>query len=382
MRVLGNSMRLLGSVAVVLSLGACSGRDEATPEFSDEFELEMTSTMQRIVDDLKLPGLSVHVEDPSGSAWSRGIGQASLETHAALTPAHQLRAGSNIKPWIAAAILQHVERGQLSLDATLTELLDEGTTSQVPNPAQVTVRMLLQHRSGIPDWVTDEAVQMIMADPTHVWTLDDMLARITGQPALFDAGMQYGYSNTNYTLLGEILETVSGRSWRAILAEDVLARAGVSEDALPTPGHARCDGCARGYQDVGAEAPVDVTEIDPSMAGAAGGHALVVTPTELSALLRALFEGDLFERRDTLDRMREFSPAGTPDVDSYGLGLIESDYGGVKVTGHLGGTAGYFSFNLFLPDHGYYFSGFTNTSVGLEFLEPATALVGVVASAD
>lgn len=355
--------------------GLDSGTTEGVPE---AMQGAVAAVMEDAVSAHQLPGMSVYVMHPDQGEWSHAVGQSSLTDGSVLTVQHAFRAGSNVKPFVAAAVLQQVERGALALGSTLAEVLGDATADRVPNGTQATVRMLLKHRSGVPEWFTDETVSRIFEDPAYVWTDEDMLAIVETIPAMFEPDTAYGYSNTNYNLLGAMLESVAGQPWREVVTDEVLAVAGVSAAALPPPGDPTCDRCARGHELFEDGTFVDTTEIDSSMAGASGGHALVVTPRELSAALRVVLEGDVFAEPDTVALMKEFSPAGQPDVDHYGMGLISSDYDGVHVIGHLGGTAGFLSFNFYLPDTGYYVAGFTNRGIGLEFLEAGTALVQAV----
>jgi D-alanyl-D-alanine carboxypeptidase len=97
----------------------------------------------------------------------------------------------------------------------------------------------------------------------------------------------------------------------------------------------------------------DVTGVDPSMAGAAGGHALVTTTGDLARFMNALLAGELFERSETLEEMLTFVPAkDVGGMVGYGLGLMRYEWpGGIEVIGHLGTTAGFRAFVGHLPAH-------------------------------
>jgi D-alanyl-D-alanine carboxypeptidase len=367
--------RLLLAAGLTLLGGCDTGDTMAEPEgFPDGYDAKMQAMMDGTIEVAAVPGISVHVDHPEHGEWSGVAGIASLEDKDPMDVHLRARAGSVLKTAIAVAVLQEMEDGGLSLDDTVAERLGE-LASRVPNADRITIEMLLRHRTGIPDWVTPGTIAAIIADPTHVWTLDEELQVIADQGAQFEPDAQFGYSNTNYNLLGAILEEVTGKGWREIVESQVFAPAGMTETFLPSPGDASCAGCARGYETPNGE-PIDFTEIDPSMAGAAGGHALVTTPRDLSVLLRTVLEGDLFDDPATLSLMMDFRPAGTEGIDEYGMGLIHSNYGGIEVIGHLGGTAGYQSFNLYLPADGQYVSGFINQDVGESFFEVGVAVLG------
>ena len=339
----------------------------------------LEEVMQAAIDQ-GAPGMSLHVMHPELGTWSGALGEASLDGDPMETSS-AARAGSILKIAVATAVLQHVEDGQLALDDTLTDLLEPGITDRLPEPEVIDVAMLLSHRSGIPEWVTPQTQMAIVGDPTHLWTVDEMLDIIADTPASFEPDSAFGYSNTNFNLLGAVLEAVDERTWREVLEQDVFAAAGLEATELPPPGAAQCPSCARGYLDLGSGSLADVTEIDPSMAGAAGGHALVTTPEDLDRLLDAILTGALFDDAETLEAMLDFQPADDPTLDGYGLGMSHSTFDGTGVIGHTGGTAGYQSFCYYVPDLGYYVSGFINTDLGLGFLDVGTAVFDAIESA-
>ena len=108
----------------------------------------------------------------------------------------------------------------------------------------------------------------------HIWTLDELLASAAKQEPTGAPGASYSYSNTNYVLLGEILRVQTGRDWRDVVTENVIKRAKMTQSSLPFPGDRAVPAPVNfGYLDLG-DGLVDFTGMDPSMAGASGGHAL------------------------------------------------------------------------------------------------------------
>jgi len=262
---------------------------------------------------------------------------------------------------VASAVLQLVEHGELDLDATLTELLPADVAARIPDANAITLRMLLNHTSGLADYVDAEYDGMYAENPLRVWTFDEILTRALAMPRTFPPGGGWSYTNTGYVLLGKILETTTGEPWRVTLRENVLLRANMTESELPEEGNPACSGCSRGYYPLEADL-VDMTEGDPSMAGSAGGEALITTPRDLARLLRAVASGSLFDDPATLELMTAFTDAPIPQETQtgYGLGLAHFNAGGTELIGHLGGTAGYQSFMFFHPPSGMVVSGSMN----------------------
>jgi D-alanyl-D-alanine carboxypeptidase len=222
-------------------------------------------------------------------------------------------------------------------------VLPAGVAGRFANAADISVRMLLGHRSGIPDRVTPAASDEIAHHPAHVWKAGEILDRAASQPPLFAPGTSYSYSNTNYNLLGLIIERVTGHSWRHEVSRRVIGPLGLRRTSLPAPGRRSLNGAhAHGYGEVDGRR-VDQTRVDPSMAGAAGGGALVTTVQDLARFLDALLEGRLFRRRETLRQMLAFAPATDEGGQvGYGLGIERRVVpGGVEMIGHLGRTVGY-----------------------------------------
>ncbi len=352
----------------LLVLQACSSNDPAShPHDStkaplpDDSQADLERTLDDVVARGVAPGASLTVAHPNHRTWSGASGVASLETHQALTPAERFRAGSMLKMAVATAVLQLVEKGELSLDQTLSELVPATLAARFPDAQAITVRMLLRHTSGIPEFTTPEFDAEVVSDPTHVWTFDEFFDRALVRPPLFAPGAGWSYSNTNYILLGTILERTTGQPWRTTVQKRVLERAGLERSELPEEGNPRCTDCSRGYHPV-EEGIIDLTEVDPSMAGPAGGDALVTTPGDLVKLLGALVTGRLFDNPATFELMSDFVDAPLPEEaqDGYGFGLQHFRAGDLELVGHLGGTAGFQGFVLIHPASGIAASGYIN----------------------
>jgi D-alanyl-D-alanine carboxypeptidase len=292
------------------------------------------------------PGAILHVQSPTLGSWTgvAGLGRLSPATH--MRPGDRFRAGSVIKPFVSVVVLQLAERGRLSLDARLPEVLPANVVGRFANAPDISVRMLLGHRSGIPEWDLPEVDDYIARHPAKVWRISEFLDLAATHPPEFAPGTSYKYSNTEYNLLGLIIERATGRSWRHEISRRVLRPLGLGHTSLPYPGHRSITGAhAHGYLALDGRT-VDRTRIDPSVAGAAGGGALVTTVQDLSRFVDALLKDRLFRHRRTLRQMLAFAPA--PDVGGqvgYGLGIERRLIpGGVEAIGHLGGAGTYTSY--------------------------------------
>jgi D-alanyl-D-alanine carboxypeptidase len=313
------------------------------------FDSDLARQLQRALRDAlrdpstHAPGAILHVPSAKVGAWTGVAGLGRVAPDVPMRRTDRFRAGSIVKPLVAVVVLQLAERGRLSLDARLPEVLPRRVVRRFANAADISVRMLLGHRSGIPEWDIGLMDIVIAHHPAKVWTIDEKLDLAAAQPPRFPPGTSYRYCNTEYNLLGLIVERATGRSWRHEVTRRVIRPLGLKRTYLPAPRHRSIKGAhAHGYGELDGSR-VDQTGTDPSMAGAAGGGALVTTVQDLDRFLHALLKGRLFRHRDTLRQMLTFAPA--PDTGGqvgYGLGIEQRVLpGGVELIGHLGGTAGY-----------------------------------------
>jgi D-alanyl-D-alanine carboxypeptidase len=292
------------------------------------------------------PGAILHVHGARIGAWTGVAGLGRMAPKVRMRPGDRVRVGSIVKPFVSVVVLQLAERGRLSLDARLPELVPASVVGRFPTAAEITVRMLLGHRSGLPEWDLPDVDMELARHPLKVWKVSEFLDLAAAQPPLFAPGTGFSYSNTNYNLLGLVLERVTGHTWRHEVTRRVLRPLRLTRTSLPAPGHPGIGGAhAHGYAELDGK-PIDITRVDPSFAGAAGASAMVSTVGNLARFCDALFRGKLFRRRATLREMFDLAPAqGEGGLAAYGLGIEQYALpGGVELVGHLGGAPGYRSF--------------------------------------
>ena len=294
---------------------------------------------------VRAPGAVLHVRSPKLGRWTGVAGLGRVAPKVAMRPGDRCRAGSIVKPFVSAVVLQLVESGQLSLDARLPEVLPADVVGRFPTAPEITVRMLLSHRSGIPEWDLPEQDEYAARHPTHVWTIAEILDLAAAKPPLFAPGTAYSYCNTEYNLLGLVIHRITGRSWRHEITRRVVRQLRLMHTSLPAPRDVSIQGAhAHGYLELDGRM-VDGTRLDPSMAGAAGGAALVTTVQDLARFWDALLRGVLFRHRGTLKEMLTFGPTPGDVTSGYGLGVEQYTIpGGIELIGHLGGAGTYRTF--------------------------------------
>jgi D-alanyl-D-alanine carboxypeptidase len=329
------------------------------------------------------PGALLCVRRPDQGPKTVAAGVSEIETATVMARDDGFRAGSVMKPLVAAVVLQLAEEGLFSLDDPMTTVLPTNIASMFANSDGITVRMLLNHTSGIPEWLTDAVGAEIASEPNRVISDREYFKLAADQTPTFPPGEGFTYSNTDYNLLGLVIEQATGQSWRSEIRERLVEQLHLFNTLLPEPGESAIPGRhAHGYMDFGAGL-MDMTEIDPSMAGAAGGHALVTTTDDLVRFLDSLLDGKLFRKAETLNEMLTFvgMTQGKPAVGfgvGYGLGLMKFLLpGSIEMIGHAGTTGGYQCFVYKLPNHEISISGMMNNMASdqMQLIGPALEIL-------
>lgn len=238
------------------------------------------------------------------------------------TPETRFLIGSLTKTFAAVAIMQLSEQGRLSVDDPLSRYLPD-----FPNADRIVLRHLLSNTSGVFDYLLLEDFQEFMGKP-H--TTAEMIARFSDQPLLFEPGSQFGYSNSNWVLLGAVLETITGLTYDEAIHRNVLAPAGMAAsgfdwETLPP------DVRAVGFTDSeNGLAPSLVSH--SSVLHAAG--AMYSTVDDLLRFDTAL-NNNILLRRETLMSMWQADPPG------YGYGWEVHQMHGRRMIAHSGGLYGF-----------------------------------------
>ena len=247
-----------------------------------------------------------------------------------------------------------VQEGRVGLDEPIETYLPGLIRGEGIDGSKITVRQLLQHTSGLPEH-TDyyfSSNAAALENIQHYIPARDLLDVALSKPAAFEPGTQWSYSNTNYIVLGMLIERVSQRPVGEQIDQRIIKKLGLSHTYFPAPGDRSIKGThPQGYH-LSAEGKLeDITEMDPAWAWAAG--AMVSTPSELNTFFQAVLDGRLLTQT-SIDEMKN----GAVDASShlgpgtvYGLGLIGTSLScGGTSWGHGGTIHGYQTDNAVGPD--------------------------------
>lgn len=289
------------------------------------------------------PGCTVFVILPQAKiSGAVAVAFADPATGRLLTGREPTRMASMTKTYTAAAILRLMEMGRLELSGPIFQHLTRETLQLLHSGGyrsnEITIRQLLQHTSGLPDFTDDAFKQQIMENPQHEWTrLEQLRWAMDRSKPIGAPGEVFSYSDTGYILLGEIMEQVSGLpqaiAYRTLLSFD---RLGLRHTWFETLEPAPTDLPARAHQFAGNR---DVTELNPSF-DLFGGGGLVSTVRDEATFLRALMTGEVFDRADTLHTMLLIPTTNIQPANGVGAGYAMGIYSvvvdGQTCWGHTG----------------------------------------------
>jgi D-alanyl-D-alanine carboxypeptidase len=362
-------------VVVVLALVGGSripiGAAAASGEFPEADRAALTAIIEKGMTEKRLPGLNVGIWIPGRGTLVQPFGTGDLETGAPMAIGDHVRIASITKSFTATAILQLVDEDKLRLDDPLAQFI-EG----IPNGERITIRHLLNMTSGIYDFPADpQFMADITADPLMAFGPDDVIAILRRNKPNFEPGAEVVYCDTNYILLGVILEQVSGRKAAEIITEDFIAPLKLTGTSFPdTP--AMPEPYAHGYYaGEDARGPFeDFTISNPNLPWTAG--AMIATLEDLRVWAKVLATGSELSPATQQERLT-FKPFTTGNEGaSYGLGIL--NYSGFL--GPYGMIFGYTTAIFHLPeaDATFVISGNQSTNFSMAateiFLELARQL--------
>ena len=270
-------------------------------------------------------------------------GFADVATGRAPQASDHMRIASVAKTYNGAVVLRLVSQGRLRLGSTIGEVLP-----RLPRAwRSVTVRQLMNHTSGVPDYTgSDGFRRQFQTDPDGFVRPAKVISWVRRDPLVFRPGSRYEYSNTDNIVLGLMAEEVTGRSYRRLLRRFVFRRLGLRQTSLPTAARLPRP-FLHGYVTEPGSPPEDVsTLLSPSGAWASGG--IVSTPLELNRFIRGLLGSRLFPPAMQRRQLRfvaggESSPPG-PGRNAAGLSIFRYRTRCGTVYGHTGNFPGYVQF--------------------------------------
>ncbi len=310
----------------------------------------LRARLQRDLDLLRaersFPGATLGVALDGGESFALATGLADREKATPMAPDAILLQGSVGKTYVAAVALQLADEGKLDLDARIANYVgDADWFERLPNSADITVRMLLNHTSGLVRYEFQPAfTRDLTANPDKTWRPAELLEYILGTAAPFHAGAGWEYSDTNYIVLGLVVEKIAAARLEHLIRDRLLRPLQL---ARTTPSdRRRIEGLSPGY--AGAENPfggVDAMLVDgtmvinPQFEWAGGGYAS--SAEDLARWMRALQGGRVVDPVRLGEARRGVDAPALGVGVKYGLGVIVLDTPSGTAYGHSGFFPGY-----------------------------------------
>jgi len=338
----GEKNRLCALLAVLIASCFWLGPARAAGELTSPEQQALTAIVEKGMIEQRQPGLIVGIWVPDRGSFVRAFGTGDLATGEPMRLDDHMRIASVTKTFTATAILQLVDQGKLSLADTLGKFIDG-----IPNGETITIRNMLDMSSGIFDFTIDQTfMDKVNADPLMDFSPDDVIEILRRNKADFAPGEKVVYCDTNFILLGVILEKVSGEPAIPYIMKNVVAPATLTHTTFPaSPDMA--EPYAHGYYGgEDAKGPLeDFTRSNPELPWTAG--AMVSTLDDLRIWAKALATGTLLTPALQAERLT-FHQFTNMKRASYGLGIL--NFSGF--IGHYGMIFGYTTAMFYLPETG------------------------------
>jgi D-alanyl-D-alanine carboxypeptidase len=326
------------------------------------------------------PGATLGVVLANGESFGLAVGVSDRDAKTPMKPGDRMLAGSVGKTFAAATALQLIKEGKIGVDDRIEKYLgNESWFSRLPNAKEITVRQLMNHTSGLVRYeFKEQFTRELTANPERVWKPAELLAYLFGEKPPFQAGKGWDYSDTNYIVLGMIIEKVSGRRFYDEANRRLLKPLKLTE-TIPQDGP-RLKGVVQGY--AGPNNPFGGSDemikggrfvVNPQFEWTGGGYA--TTAQDLARWAKMLYEGKAFSLQ-LLPEVLDGVPAPILGRETkYGLGVIIRKTSAGTSYGHSGFFPGYLTDMMYFPDYKAAVAVQVNTSVPPDLGKPLSRVL-------
>src|SRR5262245_34444947 len=326
---MNNPLRRISSLSIVFIALAVTGTAQkpVTATGTNVLKKELQMKLDEWHKAGKFPGATLGVVLPDGESFGLAVGYSDRDAKTPMKADDRMLAGSTGKTFAAATALQLVKEGKIRLDDKIEKYFGkEQWFTRLPNAKDITVRMLMNHTSGLVRYeFKEQFTKDLSANPEKVWRPAELVSYLLDEKAPFEAGKGWEYSDTNYIVLGMIIEKVTGRKFYDEANRRVLKPLKLT-DTIPQDGP-RLKGVVQGY--AGPNNPFGGTDemivngkfvINPQFEWTGGGYAS--TAHDLARWAKLIYEGKAFSP-DLLTEVLQGVPAPMLGRETkYGLGVI------------------------------------------------------------
>ncbi len=284
-------------------------------ELPAELQSGLQAALETVMAEYDVPGAAAGVWVPGEGSWTTALGLADVEQNVPVTTEMSWPIRSVTKSYTVSLIMQLADEGKLSLDDTIDQYVDG-----ITNGDRITLLELANMSSGAADYVGQAFLDDFSVDPTKVYTLDELNAFVIDQPAQFEPGTEYLYTNANTNLLGAVVEKVTGMPYAEALQERILDPLGQSGTRYLTDVADWTGPHPTGY--VEADGALEPQQENPSILGPAGS--LFSTLDDGRVWADTLGSGALL--KPETQALREIGhEIPRPPYDLYGVGMGQTN---------------------------------------------------------
>ena len=322
-------------------------------------QIDLSQKLQTQLDEWhkngKFAGATLGVCLADGNCFSLATGFSDLETKQKMKPSDLMLAGSVGKTYAAAVALQLVKEGKINLDEKVEKYLgNEKWFSRLPNAKDITVRQLMNHTSGLIRYeFKDQFTKDLTAIPDRVWRPEQLVSYLLDEKPSFEAGKGWDYSDTNYIVLGMIIEKVTGNKYYAEAKKRILKPLKLKNTKPQDKREIK--GLIQGY--AGENNPFGGTDemikdgkfaINPQFEWTGGG--MVSNAEDLARWAKLMYEGRAFDKKLLPEFLDGVSAPMLGKETKYGLGVIIRQTRLGVTYGHSGFFPGYMTDMMYFPD--------------------------------
>ncbi|MCG8479505.1 MAG: beta-lactamase family protein [Spirochaetales bacterium] len=304
-----------------------------------------------------LPGIVMYVRTPDGHTWTGAAGMADLAYSEPMRPCNHMLIASVSKVFTATMVFRLYEEGLLNIDDKLDEYLDRSITDNLQNGHDVTLRQMLNHTSGLYDYLEPMSYDLdSIQNPSRTLSQEQKLVYAYGRRANNRPGEAFYYSNTNYTLLGMVVEEVTGRFLGDVFETELFAPLGLSSGYYGSHHNPIPPNTPRGYFLLfGEDRLVDSHHIYVNDLNTGDGG-VAINMHDMGTYIEEVFRGNVIAA-STLAEMTG-DTVEIPDdqrglywtYDCLGMEIYDTPYG--RAFGHTGAIYGFLTILFHFPESG------------------------------
>ena len=304
-----------------------------------------------------VPGIVMYIRTPDGNTWIGAAGTADLAYREPMRGCNHMLIASVSKVFTATMVLRLDEKGFLSIDDKLDRYLDDSITDNLQNGHDVTLRQMLNHTSGLYDYLDPISYDLdTIQNPSHALSQEQKLVYAYGRRANNRPGEAFSYSNTNYLLLGMVVETVTGRFLGDVFQTELFGPLGLASGYYGSHHAPIPPATPRGYFLLfGEHRLVDSYHLYINDLNTGDGG-VAMNMQDMGTFIEELFTGGIISAR-TLTRMTG-DTVEIPDdqrglywtADGLGVEIYDTPHG--RAFGHTGAIYGFLTLLFHFPDTG------------------------------